>query len=310
MPASRRTRFLFQSLLVIVAGLLATAALGQVITYGYDTWFAKSRAQAEDDAQRQLDQEEAPFTARAEADVSALDGNDWTIVLDRPLTAAEVRSLEALDSLASTYPRDAWQLLGPLGGRVIGPVPRLQMVHYGGDFLPDGPTTVVRLNLFSERTAQLSVTGMQARIVRCGPSSARFVLRHPPQGEAFYPGVLFDLRRKNPVPVVTDEGKDQGRAYFDQRKIDLGGGNTPGGLRVAATVGEESCDWEIKATYEDAAGGGEVVLRNGDRPFRAESPPRAPDQLFLYHSTLMRVVPCHGPQYATDVICRSHLRDP
>ncbi|MEU9994895.1 hypothetical protein [Streptomyces sp. NPDC050848] len=305
-PPSRRTRILVRGLVVIALGILATAGLGQVVTYLYDTLSTESRLRAEDDAQKQLDKEEAPFTATTDADTSALDSDDWTLVLDRTITPAEQRELAALDIAAPDYGRNAWRILGPLGARVIGASPRL-----ADESLMLGPTTVVKLNLFSDRTSQLSITDMRAVDVRCAPSTARFVLRHPAQGEAAYPGVLFDLRRKNPVPVITDEGDDQGLPYFDHRKIDLGGGSTPGGLRVAATVTErESCDWEIAADYRDAAGTrGELRIRDDDgKPFRAEAPPVAPDQYFLLQVRPYRLVPCHEPQHADDHLCGLFLR--
>ncbi|MFJ9828332.1 hypothetical protein ACIRSU_28785 [Streptomyces sp. NPDC101160] len=303
-PPSRRTRVLVRGLLVIAAGLLATAVLGQAVTYVYDTLFAGSRVRAEDDAQKQLDHEESPFTAATDPDLSALDEDGWTIVLDRPLTAREQRSLEAVPIGPTGYGRDAWRILGPLGARVIGSTP-----HMVDAPVPNGPTTTFKLNLFSDRTSQLAITDMRAVNVRCSPSTARFVLRHPAQGATPYPGVLFDLRRPSPAPVVTDEGDGQGQHYFDRWKIDLGGGSTPGGLRVAATVGEKSCSWEIAAAYRDAAGTrGEVVIRDGAAPFRAEAEPAAPDQYFLVQVSPYRLTPCHEERYAADRLCRLFMR--
>ncbi|MFI8964665.1 hypothetical protein ACIGO8_21420 [Streptomyces sp. NPDC053493] len=302
-PPARRGRVLVRGLLVIAAGLLATAVLGQAVTYVYDTLSASSRARADDDAQKELDQEETPFTASADPDLSTLDRDDWTIVLDRPLTPAEQRSLEAVPIGPTDYGRDVWRILGPLGARVIGTTPGMS-----GGGPPAGPTTAFKLNLFSDRTSQLSITDMRAVNVRCAPSTARFVLRHPAQGAAPYPGVFLDLRRPGPTPVITDEGAEQGQHYFDRHRIDLGGGSTPGGLRVAATVGEKSCDWEIAAAYRDSAGTrGELVIRDGARPFRAEAEPVAPDQYFLVRPQPIQLTPCHEPRYAADRLCRVFL---
>ncbi|MER8045027.1 hypothetical protein [Streptomyces sp. NPDC094032] len=311
MPPTRRgrVRVLLRGLVVIAAGLLATTLLTQAVTYVYDTVFATDRARAEDAAQDRLNDEKPPFTATADTEISALDDDDWTIVLDRTLTPAEQRSLMALDVEAKDYSHDVWRLLGPLGARVIGTTPHLDEGRDGVVSPRVGPTTRFRLNLFSDRTSQLSVTGMEAVDVRCRPSTARFVLEHPAQGEASYPGVHFDLRGPAATPVITDEGEDQGQRYFDRRRIDLGGGSEPGGLRIAATVGTETCDWAIKATYRDASGTrGEVVIRDGNKPFRAEAPPAAPDQLFLTQFAPVRLTPCHEPAYAEDHLCRLFLR--
>ncbi|KKZ74295.1 hypothetical protein VO63_08905 [Streptomyces showdoensis] len=150
---------------------------------------------------------------------------------------------------------------------------------------------------------------MEAVDLRCRPSTARFVLRHPAQGEATYPGVHFDLRRPGATPMITDEGDDQGQRYFDRRRIDLGGGSEPGGLRIAATVDAQSCDWAIRAAYRDASGTrGEVVLRDGDEPFHAEGLPAAPEQFYLAQVAPYRLTPCHEPAYAEDRLCRLFLR--
>lgn len=311
MPSTRRgrVRALARGLLVIAAGLLATALLTQVVTYVYDTVFATDRARSEDAAQDRLNDEKPPFTATADADLSALDADEWTIVLDRPLDPAEQRALQALDVGSDGYGRQAWRILGPLGARVIGTTPHLDEAATGVASPRSGPTTRFRLNLFSDRTSPLSVTGMTAVDLRCGPSTARFVLWHPAQGEAPYPGVHFDLRGPDATPVITDEGDDQGQRYFDRRRIDLGGNSEPGGLRVAATVGNESCDWAIKAAYRDAAGTrGEVLIRDENRPFRAEAPPIAPTQLFVTQFAPLRLTPCHEPGHEEETLCRVYSR--
>ncbi|MEU8759100.1 hypothetical protein [Streptomyces sp. NPDC048659] len=306
MPPTRRGRgrVLVRGLLVIAAGLLAGAVLAQAVTYVYDTVFAADRARADDDAQDRLDGERPPFTASADPDLSALDADEWTIVLDRTLAPAEQRSLRALDVGSPGYGRQAWRILGPLGARVIGTTPRLDAGTKGITSPRSGPTTRFRLNLFSERTSPLSVTGMRAVDLRCSPSAARFALWHPAQGEAPYPGVLFDLRGPDPTPVITDQGEDQGQRYFDRRRIDLGGNSEPGGLRIAATVGTESCDWAISATYRDSAGTrGEVLIQDEDRPFRAEAPPVAPEQLFVARFAPFALTACHEPGQEKEIFC-------
>ncbi|MER7518709.1 hypothetical protein [Streptomyces sp. NPDC126499] len=144
-----------QGLLVLAAGLLATAALGQAVTHVYDTVFADERLRDEDEAQQRLDQAEAPFTAAVDPDLSTLDSAGWTIVLDRALTPAEQHSLKAVKVRATVgYGRDVWRILGPLGARVIGSKPFME----AGPFSMDGPTTTFKLHLFSGRSSQLAIT--------------------------------------------------------------------------------------------------------------------------------------------------------
>ncbi|MBB6078000.1 hypothetical protein HNR57_003926 [Streptomyces paradoxus] len=46
------------------------------------------------------------------------------------------------------------------------------------------------------------------------------------------------------------------------------------------------------------------MLRNGTKPFRAESWPRSPRQRFVYDIALHpKLLPCHENRYAAEVAC-------
>ncbi|MFF4984818.1 hypothetical protein ACFY3O_32850 [Streptomyces sp. NPDC001046] len=298
----RRTRaaVLTVTCVVAVCGVL----LGLLGDYVYELATADSTLKSEQDAEDRLDRQETPFTAVASPDTSALDEDAWTIVLDRTLNPGEVRTLLTLDAEADDFGRRVWGLLGPLGGRVIGATPVMPKAAQH----PYGPTTFFTLNLFSKRKSPVSITGMRAVKVHCAPSTVQTVVRKPNAGESAYSGVLFDLTgtdSAHAVPVVTDEGPDQARPYFDHRRIDLGGGLEPGGLRVAAVVTGETCDWDIEATYTDADGRHTgMLLRNKTKHFRAESWPVSPPQRFVYDiAPHPKLLPCHEKRYAAEVAC-------
>ncbi|UUU44366.1 hypothetical protein [Streptomyces sp. NBC_00162] len=280
--------------------------LGMFGEYVYELATAESLLKNQQDVEDQLDQEEPPFTAVVSPDLSALDEDAWTMVLDRTLNPAEAQALLALDTETDHLGRRVWALLGPLGGRILGGYPGLTMA----EGFPHGQATSFTLNLFSQRKSPVSVTGMQAVDVHCAPSTAQTVVEKPTAGETGYSGILFDLDGRDSapvVPVITDGGPDQGRPYFEHRKIDLGGGLEPGGLRVAAAVASGACGWDIEATYTDADGRHTgVVLRDGTKQFRAESGPVAPRQRFVYslESPTSILLPCHEKRYASNITCR------
>ncbi|ORT53985.1 hypothetical protein BKD26_36950 [Streptomyces sp. CB03238] len=137
--------------------------------------------------------------------------------------------------------------------------------------------------------------------ISCTEPTARTVVTISGQGQALYPGVVVDLVSDDAMLYIADEGPDRGQPYFTRRRIDLGGGLEPGGLRVEALVSDQSCKWEIRARYRDAQqNAGEVTLRDGDKPFFAEAVPDDPEQYWQSndHTVVARgsaptFLPCH-----------------
>ncbi|TDC06084.1 hypothetical protein E1265_34980 [Streptomyces sp. 8K308] len=269
--ASPRTRRLALAIIVVL-GVLATLG-GFAVGYGLDLWTTDSRVAAEREATEDMDEARVPFTSSISYDTSV--PYHYKIVLDRPLTPEEQETLRYLPST------QVWDFLRPLGGRLIRYPVTLSQLPPGYD--PGrGDTTVFTMNFLSSRESQLSIVDMAPVNVSCREPSARTVVEVPPQGEGFYPGVLVDLTADDPTLWISDEGPDQGQPYFSRRRIDLGGGLDPGGLRVEALVRDQSCEWELRASYRDARGDeGEVILRDGDRPFSAEAVPADPEQYWL-----------------------------
>ncbi|MEV6819977.1 hypothetical protein AB0M72_14595 [Nocardiopsis dassonvillei] len=289
--------------------LLAAVSLGGYAAgYAYDLWSTESLLREQRAAEAEMDQERAPFTASIAYDTSV--PHNFKIVLDRPLTAREAQTLRATPS------EEVWDLLQPLGGRLVRygssmntGAPGTWEWHREGGVLPDA--TVFTMNLLSTRTSQLSIVDMTPVNVSCTEPTAVTVVEFPPQGEAAYPGVIVDLTEDDPELYVSDEGPDQGLRYFSHRRIDLGGGTDPGGLRVEALVGDRSCEWEIRARYTDARENtDEVVLRDGDRPFFAEALPAQPRQYWMASAMFSSpdggsFMPCH--ELRGESVCANRL---
>ncbi|NYH55271.1 hypothetical protein HNR06_004860 [Nocardiopsis arvandica] len=275
--------------------LLLFSLAGYAGGYVYDRWSTESLTREERAAETEIDQEKEPFTSSVTYDTSV--PHNFKIVLDRPLTPEEGETLQA------TPVEAVWDFLRPLGGRLIrypasmNPASPDGWTWHGTSIPPDA--TVFTMNLLSTRTSQLSIVGMTPVNISCAESTAATVVEFSPQGEASYPGVVVDLREEDPTPYISDEGPDQGLPYFGHRRIDLGGGLEPGGLRVEALVHGQSCEWEIRARYRDARDNtDEVVLRDGDRPFFAEALPDRPQQYWVWghgfgDSEGNPFLPCH-----------------
>ncbi|GAA2764701.1 hypothetical protein GCM10010103_37420 [Streptomyces paradoxus] len=185
----RRTR----AAILTVTGVVAVCGvlLGLLGDYAYELVTVDSRLQSEQDVEDRLDRQEPPFTAVASPDTSALDGDEWTIVLDRTLNPGEVRALLALDAETDDFGRRVWRLLGPLGGRVIGATPVMPKAERH----PYGPSSFCTLNLFSKRKSPVSITGMRAVNVHCAPRPRRQwfesrtpVSPHTPESCSISPG--------------------------------------------------------------------------------------------------------------------------
>lgn len=277
------------------------AVLSYLLGWGGDTVTQKPRTANEQKAAETLDQEETPFTVAIEYDHSPPD--IWTVVLDRTLTEEEQREFSMLSGW-----EEVRQYLTSLGGRTLRYPPLFEassLPHklWGTD------STVFTMNLFSKRDAQLSIVDMQAVNVSCQEPTAKAVFVAPPQGGAAYDGILYDLARPGFGPIITDE-EHQGEHYFSRRKIDLGGGESPGGLRVEALTRGKSCTWEIEARYHDAyQNTGSLMLKDGKKPFYAEAAPARPQQLWVFNAGAQAGeqpwVPCHTE--VDDLNCESWL---
>ncbi len=274
---------------------ITLALLGTLATFTFDLWSTEARLREQQKAERTVDQDRAPFSSSITYDTTSFES--FQIVLDRPLTAEEGETLQATPS------SEVWEFLRPLGGRLIPYTLETAPAPPTGGVWEDGTggsgTAVFTMNLLSTRTSQLSIVDMKPVNISCENPTAVTVVDYPPAGAASYEGVIVDLNHNDPMLYITDDGPDQGQPYFSRRRIDLGGGLEPGGLRVEAQAEGRSCEWELEAHYLDAQENtGQVILRDDERPFVVEVPPRQPEQYWLagyaHHDSGERTfVPCH-----------------
>ncbi|MFE3742220.1 hypothetical protein [Streptomyces sp. NPDC059134] len=303
----RRTLLVYVAAVVVTGALLAGA--GYLLSFGLDLFTTPQRVQAEQNGDDRLDEQKPPFTAGV---AYAPAPHLWRIVLDRPLSPAEARRLASI-AKGGDFSKDAWEYLRPLGGRIVrypttlmrtGPPPP----DYDPQAIRPSDSTVFTMNLLSERKSQLSIVGMKAVDVSCHTPTAKTVVAYPPQGEQVYAGVRFDLTDDGSEPIITDAGSDVGEPYFARKKIDLGGGLEPGGLRVEALVHDTSCEWRIEARYQEANGQtGEVVLGDGKKPFFAEATPTEPEQFWIMDFSRLAdpLVACH--QHPENPTCATSM---
>lgn len=298
--ASTRVRIRAWVITVVIALLITVG--GFAGTYAYDLWSAEARMREERAAQTTIDQGGPPFTNEVAYNTSLPES--FQVVLDRPLTTEEVEELRSLERV------EAWDFLEAEGGRLIPDSFVTGSVTQPGGWSWEGKTTTTRIGsavftmtLMSARSSQVSIVDMEPVNVSCAEPTAVTVVDFPTAGEASYSGVIVDLTHDDPLLLISDEGLEQGQPYFSRRRIDLGGGLEPGGLRVEAVTAGQTCEWELRAHYVDAReNSGEVVLRDGEVPFRVEAAPEDPEQYWAMSigTRPVQAVACHETPEAVE----------
>ncbi|MER5930491.1 hypothetical protein [Streptomyces sp. NPDC002054] len=297
---SRTQRWRYLAIIVVAA---LVAGLGAYfLPFLLDLATAETTARAQQQAEEAVDREAPPFTAQVTAERHATYGADfpdaWMIVLDRVLTADEQGRLARIRPGVPEFDRQVWELLQPLGARLIE-IPPL------GRGIPVGHAQTFQLRLFSDRTAALAVKDMRAKVDRCYAPTAQTLVRKVPEGSEALDGIIWNLAGRDEVPVITDEGGDQGQPYFTRKQINLGNGQSPGGLRVLSVVRAETCEWHIEAHYEDSAGSHPPVrITNGEKPLVTEAPPSNPRLSFTIRADLTSWA-CTGEIRTADCTPRS-----
>uniref|UniRef100_A0AAU1ZWU5 Uncharacterized protein n=1 Tax=Streptomyces sp. NBC_00093 TaxID=2975649 RepID=A0AAU1ZWU5_9ACTN len=144
-------------------------------------------------------------------------------------------------------------------------------------------------DLISDRKAALVVNGMRMKDVRCTPAKANTVIITHGEGGGSYDGMLFDVTRSTSVPVLTGEDEEAyGEPYFAHKKIDLGNGATPGGLRIQVTSGTKDCTWKaFEVTYVDSDGTHTQDITNNGKGFTVHGIAAHPEQVYEFNVTGM-----------------------
>ncbi|MFD3353092.1 hypothetical protein [Streptomyces fradiae] len=270
----RRQRWRYVALAGTLAlGLFLAANLAPVVV-GLLT--AGIAAQVQKEAERDADGRLPPFTAETSYESYGEFGTSFpdgaSIVLDRVLTPDEQARLTSLDFRDQWFHRKLWELLEPLGARVVTMPSNVP----GGPSLKGRWARTFQLKLHSDRARELSIVDLRAEVEECSPPTARTVVFLGSGGSAAIQGMVWYLASGVDVPLISDEDAPHvGQPFFRYHQIDLGDGASPGALRVESVVDEESCRWSIDATYTDTEGShGPVRITHDGKPFFTEAVPR------------------------------------
>lgn len=246
-PGSSRRR-LAVTLLVMLS--IAFMAVFRDTLTGY--LMIKPSVNRENDANEEYDANKVPFTVsvRPEED----EPEAWAVVLDRALTPEEKQKLVAVENDRS----GAFSYLKKLGGRPLASVATLENApkRYKDQLASPtlgGYADVFQMNVMSTRSTSVVINGWQVTDVTCRKNTGYTVVVLPEQGGTSYEGLQLHIPR--PLvgePVLTDETDGQGESYFSTHYIEVGGGQSSGGLKVNAIAPwGKSCQWGIKVRYTD-----------------------------------------------------------
>ncbi|MFI8437269.1 hypothetical protein ACIGJO_26715 [Streptomyces sp. NPDC079020] len=258
---------------------IAVALVALVSAAAVNIWLTEPTVKAQKSAEKKVEEGEEertpPFVARVKKEAP---GEYPTLVLDRLLTETERKKLQGIHNtgIPSTRP---WRVYLESLGAVL----------YSGD-------EMFSLTLFSEKKSGLSVTNMRAKKLRCfdAPGVTVFVL--PPQGSSSVDQVYFplpesDTRARMEVP----DGENNGEPYFEHYKMDLGAGQSAGGLRFSALTEGESCEWNIEAEYRNVEGIFTEVIDNDGEPFVARGVPEDFEEYWIFFAGERRWDICRRP---------------
>ncbi|MEU8470964.1 hypothetical protein AB0F30_24200 [Streptomyces sp. NPDC029006] len=275
-----------RTVLTFVCGTLAAA----VFAY----WLSGWDIPAQNDKQKQYDASQAPFTVSVQPNESDPD-QEWVMVLDRELTVAETKKLTS-----STDGPTAFSYLKALGGHplafpaalVDAPDQYIKRTVKNEPELADS----FKMSVLSTRNSAVIINDWKVTDVSCRQSTAKTVVVRPPQGEAAYQGIRIHVPPWAGEPVLTDDTKGQGEPYFGTHYIEVGGGQSSGGLSVEAIARRgQSCEWGVKAHYVDAYQKGQWVQLKDEKGkplrIRTESLPLHPRQKWFFG--LYPWTPCH-----------------
>ncbi|MFI6274551.1 hypothetical protein [Streptomyces sp. NPDC050988] len=99
--------------------------------------------------------------------------------------------------------------------------------------------------------------------------------------------MTFDLDDPHPVAELEDE---EGSGPYQARRFDsLSADGEPSGFRVQA-YSQKTCEWTIKADWEDSFGKDTFTIDDNGRPFAIEAPVNATD-IWVDNWTTKRFVP-------------------
>ncbi|MFC8865398.1 hypothetical protein [[Kitasatospora] papulosa] len=255
-----------------------TVSLSVLALWGGDLWNwwrADEHMRQDEAAQSRFDETRAPFTTVVER--LAEDEYQPDLLIDHPLTSAELRKLLALNMRDLGDIKDFDSMMAERKARRVN-TPSWTTA------MP-ATASVYQLNIHSEKDDALTINGLEAMNVRCGDiSTARTVIRFPSQGEIGAAGLLLDLDSRPKTPINIDhDAPDAGKSYFSRHGIAIGGTQSPGLVRLEVATGMARCTFNLRARYTHTDTElHSTVITNGGQPFVAESTPQRPEQEIIF----------------------------
>ncbi|MEU8348802.1 hypothetical protein [Streptomyces sp. NPDC048845] len=258
----------------------------------------------ENESNKAYDASQTPFTVSVEPERS--EPREWAMVLDRTLTDDEVGKMKSLEGSSAVF-----SYLKSLGGRPLAYAPLLE--HAPKRYIEEQTSSgrlefsdTFKMTVMSTRQYAVTINDWKVTDLKCRESTAQTVVGLPPQGGVAYEGIRLHLPPRADEPVLTDDTEGQGEPYFDNRFVEVGNGQSSGGLRaeVIAPRGQ-TCEWGVQVHYNDThRPEGRWVQLKDDKGeplrIRTESVPENPRQSWIFGS--MPWTPCHdtseeGPCY-------------
>ncbi|WP_331761664.1 hypothetical protein OH797_38015 (plasmid) [Streptomyces anulatus] len=272
-PPSHRRRKLAWGLTTLVA----LAALAWVFTYGLDYFATEQTIRQEKKESDALDREGPAFTTSAREDKS---DEGVAYLSNQTLSTKEVEEIFKMNLQEYTtddkgFPRPAFHDLKRI------------MASHNGNVLPTTGLLLENvyvktwlIDFFSDRTAGLAITDIAFKDLKCSPAAAKAVVLVRLQAGGEYSGIHFNLpAQTSPISIDVDESR--GKPYFSHKKINLGNGAEPGGLRTEVSSGTEDCSFLFEAEYRDTKGTHHQEIRNGKESFHVPGFPANPEQIFV-----------------------------
>ncbi|MFJ1901704.1 MULTISPECIES: hypothetical protein [unclassified Streptomyces] len=263
-PPDQRRRRVTWTLLT----LIAVAALAWAFPYGLDYFSTEQTTRHTKKVEERIDKEDPAFTSIVREDKTE---DNRMFILDRPISPAEKKNLFKVNTRQGANFKDLEEIVASHRGHELR-VPGLRE--------SDGYTKAWLIDLFSGRDAGLAITGIRAKDLKCRPAAAKTVILFEYGGGGDYEGILFNLSEPD-TPLGLEGDGNKGKPYFSHKKVDLGNGATPGGLRTEVSSGIKDCNFIFEAEYRDAEGVHLQDIRNGSGRFDIRGIPADPEQVFV-----------------------------
>lgn len=266
--AGQSSRRRNRKILVRLSWVALSSLIVFTVSKGADWLTAEHDTQVSNDADNKVDREGPAFSANVRLSTQYPEAT----LFNTPFTTEEKNQILG-------QPRDLGSFTKNHHGRGV---------YYGNIWFPGvkfhGYSEEWLVDLISDRKASLVINGLKVKGLKCTPAKANTVIVTVEEGAGSYEGMLFDLSASTDSPLITGDEEEHFREpFFAYKKIDLGNGATPGGLRIQVTSGTKDCTWKsFEATYIDSDGTHTQDITNNGKGFAVHGISEHPKQIFVH----------------------------